>query len=188
MHEIKILVPRLDNIGGIANYYKTIKKHLCDSYCYVYRGKAHKNESNLCSFIRMLKDYCYFIRKVKIHTKAVVINTSLGKNGFFRDGIFCLLSTNIVKIVFFRGWSPQFEKKINRSVYLKFWLKRTFIHADHIIILSSEFKQKIQNWGYTGGFDLETTVVDESMIRDLDLINLQRKREKDKNTKILYLG
>ncbi|REL33825.1 glycosyltransferase family 1 protein [Rhodohalobacter sp. SW132] len=169
MSEIKankfILVPRLDNPGGVANYYSVLKPFLDKNCTYVYRGKS--SEKN--KIWRFITDYIHFYKSAYKdgNSGVILISSSLGYGGFVRDGIFSLLSTKKHKrIIFFRGWNPSFEKKINNSRILRFWLQKTFLKADHIIVLSSEFKKKLSDWGYTGQISTETTVVDEKLLND----------------------
>ena len=189
MSSIKILVPRLYKMGGVANFYKTLKGYLNPEYEYIHRGNARPGESGLSVPWRMLKDYALFRGKVRDGTQAVVINSSLGTGGFFRDGLYFLLTPNQVgKVVFFHGWNPVFEQKIDRSAGLKAWLNRTFLTADHIIVLSSEFKEQLRQWGYTGPVSLGTTIVDEQLLEGEDFQSLFRARTENKNPTILYLG
>jgi hypothetical protein len=87
LFSIKILVPRLYNVGGVANFYKTLRDYLSPEYEYVYRGNARKGETCLSMPRRMLNDYRLFRKILRERTRAVVINSSLGTGGFFRDGL-----------------------------------------------------------------------------------------------------
>jgi len=116
MSLIKILVPRLYHMGGVANFYNILRKHLSQEYEYIYRGNVSRNKFILTIPWRMFKDYFDFCKKTWFdESKAIVINSSLGYGGFLRDGIYFKLALRRVKkIVFFRGWNPYFEKKIER--------------------------------------------------------------------------
>jgi glycosyltransferase involved in cell wall biosynthesis len=190
MHsKVNILIPNKHRLGGVANYYKTLREHLGLKYEYIYRGNASSDESSLSVPWRMVKDYVLFRKKTSTGTKAVVINSSLGTGGFFRDGLYCLLAPrNTAKMVFFHGWDPVLEKKIDRSIALKTWLNKTFLKAEHIIVLSSEFKEKLRQWGYTGPVSLGSTIVDESLLEGEDFQCLSSVRSASEHTNILYLG
>ena len=189
MSSINILVPRLYNQGGVANYYKTLREHLGPEYEYIYRGNFSSDESRLAVPWRMFKDYALFRNKTRRGTKAIVINSSLGTGGFFRDGLYMIMSPrNVEKIVFFHGWDPEFEKKIDNSLFLRKWLENTFLKADHIIVLSSEFKAKLREWGYHGPISLETTLVDEQLVKDETLESTTENRVKLETPTLLYLG
>ena len=189
MSLIKILTPRLYNMGGVANYYKTLRKYLGPEYEYIHRGNIRRKESWLAIPLRMLTDYFLFFRKIRSETKALVINSSLGFGGFFRDGLYFLLTSKfIVKVVFFHGWNPVFEKRIDTSIVLKQWLKLTFLSADHIVVLSSEFKNKLRQWGYKGPVSLGTTLVEETLLEGENFDNLSNLRHRNESINILYLG
>ncbi|WP_167320869.1 glycosyltransferase family 4 protein [Desulfosudis oleivorans] len=176
-------------MGGVANYYLSIKKHLGADYQYVYRGNVSREESGTSVPGRMVKDYVLFCRRTWSDTDVVVINSSLGVGGFFRDGLYVLLSpVHVRKVVFFHGWNLGFEKRIGASFGLKTWLNRTFLTADHIIVLSAGFKKKLRHWGYTGPISLGTTIVDEQLLEDVNFQRLSKERAENKNPTILYLG
>jgi glycosyltransferase involved in cell wall biosynthesis len=188
-NKIYILIPNKHRTGGVANFYRTLRDYLSPDYEYVYRGNSRKDESGLSIPWRMCKDYALFHRKVSRGTRAVVINSSLGTGGFFRDGLYFLLApVQVRKVVFFRGWNPFFQQKIDKLAGLKAWLNRTFLTADHIIVLSSEFREKLRQWGYTGPVSLGSTIVDEQLLEGEDFQSLSRARTENENPTILYLG
>jgi glycosyltransferase involved in cell wall biosynthesis len=187
--KVNILIPNKHRLGGVANYYKTLREHLDLEFEYIYRGNASRDESSLTIPWRMLKDYALFRSKTRKGAKAIVINSSLGTGGFFRDGLFMIMTPrNVGKIVFFHGWNPWFEKKIDSSKLLMTWVNRTFLRADHIIVLSSQFKDKLRQWGYKGPVSLGCTIVDESLIEGIDLESLSSERKATQGINILYLG
>src|SRR5690554_5960306 len=105
-----ILVPRLNNSGGVANYYSVLKEYLDEEFQYIYRGRSSKNK-----LFRLIADYVRFYNETKINgiAQVVLINSSLGYGGFIRDGLYKLITPGSTKkIFFFRGWNPTFEKKI----------------------------------------------------------------------------
>ena len=186
---VYILVPNKHRLGGVFNYYSHIKKYLGRDYKYLYRGEKCKKEPKKVVPFRLLTDYVAFVDTLQKGGSTVLINTSLGKGGFFRDGIYTLLTPrNYKKIVFFRGWNPTFEKKIGTSSLLKKWLKSTFLKADHIIVLSSAFKNRLIEWGYSGPITVETTLVDETLMQGETWNSISEKRADLSQTSLLYLG
>ena len=166
-----ILVPRINNPGGVANYYKSIKLFLNSQIIYIERGKKNRE---LIPKLRIISDYFQYLKIVLRNPGilSVTVNTSLGIGGCLRDGLFLLITPkSIKKITFFRGWDPEFQEKIDNSKFLKKWVRKTFLKADHIIVLSSRFKEKLIQWGYDKGISLETTLVDETMLNGFDIKN-----------------
>jgi len=165
------LVPRLDSAGGVANYYQALKPYLNENCIYIFRGKK-KNEK--ISFLRFINDYLKYLRSANNNT--IIISTSLGQGSIFRDGLYAwLCPKSTKKIIFFRGWDPDFQRKIDNSKFLKKWIRKTFLTADHIIVLSSKFKEKLIQWGYNKGISLETTLVDETLLNSFDINNIPPK-------------
>lgn len=186
--KIFILVPNLE-FGGISNYYNVLKKYLPDKIEYINRGKRSKKELKLFIPFRLLLDYLEFCRKTWFKKNVVIVNTSLGYGGVLRDGIYIMLSLfSYKKIVFFRGWNPNFQKLVDENVIVRFWLQKTFLKGDRIIVLSSKFKSKLREWGYKGDIDIETTVVDESLVGSENWKKINIYRNQLANQHILYLG
>jgi len=169
-----ILVPRLYNAGGVANYYSVLKEYLDHEFTYIFRGKSSSSNK----VFRLYSDYLIYYQETRKNSKAqvVLINSSLGYGGFIRDGLYRLITPGATKkIIFFRGWNPAFEEKIDNSLFLKICMKKTFLRVDHIIVLSSEFKRKLREWGYNGTVSIETTVVDEKLLVDFTFGGKKRK-------------
>lgn len=189
MHTYKkiILVPRLDKTGGIANYYKAIKTYIDHDTLYLYRGR----DGNKSQILTLIRDYLTFIFNIIKHKdiELILLNTSLGYGGFFRDGVFFYLIPRKIKtITFFRGWDEAFEDKLKTSTILRLWLQKTFLKSNRIIVLSSKFKSTIKTWGFKNDIITETTLVDENLLSNFDLDKLRTKEDTNRLFKVLYLG
>ena len=169
-------------VGGVGNYYRGLKNEFKNEIEYHFIGKRYKDHKNIS--LRLAGDYISLWGKLK-SVNVLVVNPSLNSNCIFRDGISTILAKLRGKkyIVFFRGWAQDVELKVEQSYLLKKWLQTTFLNADHIIVLSSNFKKKIIEWGYKGSVSIETTVVDEKLLTDFTLN--YKKRE---DNKILFLS
>ncbi len=188
-YKIFVLVPNTYRMGGIANYYKVIKRYSKSILVYISRGSQKQNESRITVIFRLLKDYLKFCRKTWFREGTLLVNTSLGYGGFLRDGIYLLLSSpKRSRVVFFHGWDLDFEKSIDSSVFRKIWLNITFLKADHLIVLSSTFKQKLREWKYEKPISIETTHVDEELIDNGSWKSILKYREQRGVPHILYLG
>ena len=182
-----ILVPRLSNPGGVANYYASIKPFLGENVTFLYRGK----DGGKSKFYRLISDYYRYIKGLYMQKNfgAVVINHSLGPGGLYRDGIYAFITPKkYKKIVYFRGWNPEFVKKIDNSFFLKKWLEKTFLKAEHIIVLSYDFKLKLIEWGYNRPISIQTTLVDEQLLEGLLWESLTEYRGRNEQRNLLYLG
>ena len=125
----------------------------------------------------------------KRHT-VYLFNISLAIGGLLRDSIYfeLLKKKRHKRVVFFRGWNPSFENKIENNRILRTWLHYTFLKADRIIVLSSQFQLRLREWGYKGPISLETTAVDDTLLEGVDWQNLQANRQDTHQPQLLYLG
>lgn len=164
MHnKVIVLVPPLSSRGGISTYYRSLRPYLPDQVEYCFRG-ARGNEQN--KLMRAVLDYLAFIRSFISHKPSVVhVNTSIGVVSVLRDSVYIALALLFKKkvIVFFRGWSTDACKKVEMNVFLLF--KITFMRADLIVTLSEKSRQQIIKWGYSKRVLIETTAVDERILR-----------------------
>ena len=182
-----ILIPRLNNPGGIANYYSVMRAYLDKDIIYIYRGK-NKVVNRL---YRMLLDFLNYQKHIyKIENQGTVLfNSSLGYGGLIRDGLYMLLTpAKIRKVVFFRGWDPSTEAKIDNSKFIRKWVANTFLKADHVIVLSEKYYTKLREWGYKKTISIESTVVDEDIEKGFANEKYDHEKVQLNGLKILYLG
>lgn len=182
MGKVLVLVPPLESIGGVANYYAVLKNKFSSRIEYCVRGTRNQNNRKIWEEpIRFIRDI-YEYRK-KIHTgdyELVHINTSLGPFSVMRDSIYIRLAQkrNIACIPFFRGWSIQAVHRVEKYLYRI--LKITYLKCPAIITLSMESEKQIKAWGYKGHVYRETTLVDENLLDGFDIGDRQRLLEGDR--------
>jgi len=174
------------NLGGVGNYYTCIRPFLSTTVRYKYIGKRFKDKTPVA--IRLISDYFRLWIKLK-NANLLVVNPSLNKNCIYRDGVSSIIAQlrNKLFVVFFRGWAPEIEKKIDNSAYFKYWIRKTFLRANHIIVLSSQFKNKLREWGYQGPITIETTAVDDRLVEGFTL-HESRAQKPQNSCHLLYLG
>lgn len=157
---VLVNVPSLKRPGGVANYYRALRRYLPDGIEYFTIGSQLDSEGVWKIIVRSLKDYRDFFRLLKHGSYDLVhLNPSLGSRAVVRDGIFLLIAKamKIKVVVFMRGWDVGFEQ-----VLLKYFLpvfRYVFLKADAYIVLGNEFKDKLRSIGFSGQVFLETTVV-----------------------------
>ncbi len=189
--QILLIVPHLEKSkGGIRNYFKSIKPHFDLDVEYFTRGsRTWPNRKNfLYEQTRAFFDLIKLGFKL-INRRIVLVqtSTSLGSYSVFRDGLFILLAWIFRKkgIVFFRGWDEKFERQIEKNYFKLF--RFVFSKADAFIVLSEKFKKKLQQWGFTQKIYVETTVVDETLLKDYSLEKCIDKYDEEYYT-ILFLA
>ena len=166
--QVLILCPDFNQIGGVASYFKTLSHIKEFNVSYFFRGKRNSDKKNpIRIFIRIINDYIMFSKVLrKREYKIVHINTSLGLLSFIRDAIFLLISFhyNVKTIVFFHGWNTKFQKTV---VSYYFWLlKRTYLKADLIIMLSNNIKSALKSWNYRNEIYKIVTAIDDNILSD----------------------
>ena len=170
--KVLILTPDLSVAGGVGNYYSTLEIDKIKNIRYF---SVNKNKSiPFFTFFRLIKNYFFFtFLIIKDSYNIIVINPSLGRNSFYRDALFIYIANHLKKdtIVFFRGWSEEFEEKIKNNKLLSTIFKKTFAKANKYIILGKIFKVKLISLGVSPSseFILETTVADSTKLDEFEL-------------------
>lgn len=163
--QILITVPRLDRTGGVANYYRTLRHFLTPNTLFFELGSHSYRSSPHANAIRHLTTVFFFAHVMLQHSPSVVVlNPSLGWRSIVRDGILHIIckTTRTPTIVFFRGWDLEVEKELS-SVSL-WWLQKTLLASNAIIVLASHFKNRLEHWGYENPIHLETTMVGQPLL------------------------
>jgi glycosyltransferase involved in cell wall biosynthesis len=178
-------------VGGIGNYYKAIGKYLSgDIHFFDFYANRH-NQSIFLFYVFLLSSYVrIMLNLLSFQTKLYVLNTSLDNVGVIRDGFITILFRLFKRrhIIFFHGWHPEAEDRINKRKFSRILFRETFLSASHIIVLSQRFKDKLLSWGYKGRISIETTVVDETLLEGLNGEIVKAKSLLWRKIRILYLG
>jgi len=189
---MKILLNTVDiNIsGGVASYYKLMKDKFKEDVKYFIVGSRIEHESIYHTAIRFMKDNWEFYLKLKKNDYDIIhLNPSLNFKGIFRDAIFLLIAKSFHRkvLIMFHGWNEKFEKLLEG--YFLFLFKMVYFKSDAVIVLSSDFKDKIKKWGYKGDVFLGSTSVNDDLLIDSDEDYIKTKFRADKETfVILFLS
>jgi len=183
----KILIPLPNKVykGGICSYWSAIfssfKKISDVEFEVVKIGNRGKN------IFGPLLDQWKF-HKASSGIDLVILNPSVQNRAFPREGLLAkqLIAKKIPFMAFFHGWDLEFEKKVTER-YTKFF-QNSYGHAEKIITLSPEAKEKIIEWGYKGEVIVETTVVDSTLVEDFSFETRSKDSNFSKKIKILFLA
>lgn len=179
--KILIVVPAQDQLGGVYNFYKTLKDYLDSDTKYFYVGSPKFLIKNK---VIVFLIYLFLFTKIlaKERPKKVVLNTSLNLNAVLRDSIY-LLVAKIFRCdvtLFWRGWNFDNEK------YLKFpfsVISFLLFKADRAIVLYSKIKQSLKELGYKREvYGLSTIVNDAAFENEIKIEN------KSKDFNLLFLS
>jgi len=177
---MKILIntPDISIIGGVANHYKGLKNYWNEEVEYNYVAGRNGIPGEIIIFYDILK---FVIKIFHFNPDLIILNPSLGKTAIKRDAIYLRISKflKIKTIVFFHGWSKYEEKAIDEKP-AKF--VNNFSKSDGFIVLATEFKEKLKQWGIQKPIELTTTKVDNSLVEDLNLVS------KDYGDTLLFLA
>ena len=77
-----------------------------------------------------------------------------------------LVKKKVPFVVFFHGWNLDFEKKVDVK-YSRLFLG-SLGKEEKIFVLSSDFKKKLQQWGYKGDIIMQTTTVNNNLLKDIE--------------------
>ncbi len=185
-NNILIVTPKLSTSGGVSSFWNALlpKLNIYNdlNISTIEIGGHGKNVFG--PFVDQWKIRKTISNKIDL----VFLNPSLGSRSFFRDALFAkqLINNGIPFVVFFHGWSLDFEKKVDVK-YIRFFLK-TFGQAKKIFVLSQDFKSKILEWGYKGEVIVETTNVDASLISNFSIDVKISEIQSTEKIKILFLA
>lgn len=163
---ILITVPDLNELGGVANYYRALQNRFENQVDYLkiggWQGVSSKSKVQLlCLFI---KDIFRIARRVS-HYDIVHFNPSFSKPCFFREMILLFVVKLFRRkvIIFFRGWDRKFAETVSRK--LRWIFSLGYCRTDAFIVLADDFRKQLTAWGYKGPVYLETTVVDDGELQ-----------------------
>jgi glycosyltransferase involved in cell wall biosynthesis len=188
---MNVLITRqaYDDPGGISNYFNILEDRFHVGTTPVVVGRRVNEKGLGVMARRMMSDYAEFLRVIRTKNVDLVhLNISLNAKGVFRDGIFLLLSKALGKrtLVFFHGWDPDFEKRLT-GPFLWFF-KRIYLKSDAFIVLAAGFEQKLRSWGVKKPVYLESTLVDDGLLRDFDIAEAIQKRLDRGIINVLFLA
>jgi glycosyltransferase involved in cell wall biosynthesis len=184
--KVLITLPCLNLPGGVANYYSTLRKHLDRDKHYFEVGSRGDADTGFQVIKRLLSDWWRFFNALsKQPVDLAHINPSFGMKSLVRDGVLLLIAKWKKKkvLVFFRGWDPECETTIRRKFI---WLfRKVYGQADAFIVLGTEFRAKLREFGIHKPTYLETTLIDD----DLEYSTAADQSTKNpENASILFLS
>lgn len=185
---ILIVIPDLNDMGGVANYYKSIMPHLNvkgHKVAHLEIGSTKGKGNLMYPFFDQL-NFSRLIRRR--HPDLIHINPSLDFKSFIRDGLFILQAKRhkIPVLVFFRGWSKEFERIIEKY-FLKVF-QHVYGKADAFIVLGSEFKKKLVSWNISAPIHIETTTFNNVLLEKFDIATRIENLLENKQLRILFLS
>jgi len=141
----KVLVLRPYSRGGVSIFYNSIEPFLTNDF--VFASSESEKHSAIGMFLKTLSNFIklpYLLYSNKIDL--VIVNPSLNKNSFIRDGIYLLISNLMRKktVVFWRGWDRKNEYLLTKRLWSSFF-NVTFRRAHSTFVLDSYVEKKLRS-------------------------------------------
>jgi glycosyltransferase involved in cell wall biosynthesis len=165
---IVISVPDLDKQGGVSSFYNAVLPYI-DKDKFDITVLEIGSTNNHQKLLTPIVDQFTFKNAVSAPPALVHINPSLGLKSFIRDGFFTLLAKRkgVPVIIFFHGWNKQFEQTLKK--YFRWFFNLSFARADTFIVLATEFKIFLQELGVQVPIYVETTAINESLVKNFNI-------------------
>ena len=187
--KVLIIHPEFENQGGVSGFFSAFKDKFNVDVKHFNIGKRIGEKGPLAAIFRFFNDYLLFAKWLRSGKYNIAhINPSLDFKSVIRDGIFILLSKyyKLKVVVFFHGWDKLFERKMSQKRLRLF--QYSYGQADAFVVLATEFKNKLLEWNFKQLIFVETTAVNDNLIRHLDIQTTVNKRMNDNVFKVLFLA
>ncbi len=165
MGRVLINVPRLDLPGGVANYFRILRRHFDEGKEYFEIGATSVESNGLTRMVfRLFADYWRFHRRLREHRYSLVhLNPSLASKSLLRDSMFLLIARmhKVPVLVFFHGWEDELQTRIQNRYTSIF--SRTYNKSAGIIVLAEDFRQKLIAMGISVPIFRLSTCVDDAV-------------------------
>lgn len=177
--------------GGVREYFNIIGKYLAfphDFFQFTSGVRGRHLVSKVPQTIRASRQLSKTIRGGQAPVELVHINPSLNYGAAARDALFLLSAKKCQKktLIFFHGWNETFRYIVSR--YLRTIFYCAYRKADAFVVLGTEFKKQLREWGFKQQIFVETTPVDDDLLQRYS----QKKRVetigKRDTLKVLFLS
>jgi len=189
--KVLILCPHPERKGGVAHYYRAIKRHFSSDNLtiqYYYTGKKSDNPSLPFRIKHSIKDILSLLTCISKYDM-IHLNPSLDMKAIIRDGIYNFIAKRIFRkktIVFFHGWSSDLENTINNGFIPIF---KIIFNCDCILVLADSFKTKLLSWGYDPDkIIVETTNIDDALFQNFSIEDRLARIDSNSPIKLLFLA
>jgi glycosyltransferase involved in cell wall biosynthesis len=177
---VLVNVPGFGRQGGVTAFYSAIRPHLSPSIVFLPVGKGDHVKHSFKRLLGLSVDYSKFIAALIVrHTKLVHLNPSVATTALHRDAVFCAIAKLLRRrvLVFFHGWHAKDERILRRLWFI-------YKHADAMIVLAQEFRNKLNALSYKEPIYCVTT----TFAHNTTLHASQRTRTEADPFKLLFLA
>jgi len=188
---VLIITPLLALKGGVSNYFNVIHKYLKVNHYFFEVGSSGKKDTftkRVYSSLKARNRLRRIISTRQYPFDLVHVNPSFHYAALMRDGLLLnyMKQQGIPVVVFFHGWNST----INKLVYSR--LRRLFLSiygkVDGFVVLSAEFKDQLLKLGIERPILVETTPVDDALIKGYDQEERRPFGAKGSSPQVLFLA
>lgn len=157
LHKVLIVYPGKNGSGGVTELYNLLDYQTEDVNYFELYGML-RDKSNILDSFFMYMRFIACVNKYDI----IHLNPSLLKKSFLRDAVLTLISRLFNKkiLIYWHGWSPEFENRIKINSFYSFLFKYSFIKANTSIVLGDIFVHKLRSLGFKNTIRVERNCVD----------------------------
>ena len=162
--KVLITTPNLELPGGVANFYRVLRRYLDHGTEYFQVGPSPGEKGGFGALRRLVADSWRFHRALASrHVELVHLNPSLVPRALLRDGLLVLIARlhRCPTLVLVHGWDPKVQSLIETRFRRLFLL--VFGSVDGLVVLAAEFRQVLVDLGVTCPVYVETTLVDDEV-------------------------
>lgn len=189
---VLITVPHLNSKGGVANYYRTIRKYFSVDVDFFEVGANKWEEKTGFERLKQLVIDPLRFRRLMIHGRKhydlIHLNPSFNYGSLIRDGILLKIARDCGKktIVFFRGFNMDNAMIVDKYLQKAFFIN--YCKVNSFALLASEFEDQLRTWGFTQPIFLETTLVDDEFAKGFSIEDRVERIGNGKSVNLLFLA
>lgn len=163
--KVLVLIPSLKGAGGVANIFKVLRLNEEDDITYM-EVTPGRNRWFAIRILEILVSYFrFFVKNLFNRYDIIHSNPSLNLKSVLRDSGFQFIARlfKAKRVVFFHGWSDEFQSKINSSPTWSKFFNAGLGSADAFLVLGKVFQEKVKSIldePKHGKFYIFTTVAD----------------------------
>ncbi|MBE6379691.1 MAG: glycosyltransferase [Lentisphaerae bacterium] len=160
-NRVLIFVPKLSLAGGIANYYRKIRDFLPGEYYLFEKSQAKTLPGKLLATVYDLLRFICLLYSGEF--QAVCLNPSLKPLVVKREAVYAFIAKKLFRrklIIFWHGWREDYADELEKTNLQ--WFKKRYFCADKMLVLISQVRQKLADWGYDKSVTQVVTCFDES--------------------------
>ena len=187
--KVLLTTPAITGKGGVSHYYKAILPTLLDSTNIDLSCIEIGSASNSYKFLHPITDQIKIWNMLKGKNFDLVhVNPSLDPKSLLRDGLILYMAKKrlLPTVIFFHGWDLFCESQINYRFLSLF--KNVILNADTIIVLASQFRERLKAWGIDRPIYTETTAIEDELLSEFKIERKLAQLNEIKLVKVLFLS